>query len=409
MSEQFFIRLLPEADRAQWCAGRANVLPAHNDRLGGGSLEQALDAALQDGKGRQLVVIVPAADIVLSSVTLPIRQQSKLLQAVPYALEEQLAEDVELLHFAIGERQADGSVPVASVAHSTMEQWLAPFRERGLEPVAVLPEMLCLPPAGADSGWQVLIEGQACVIRSGAYAGFCCDVSELGDFLSMALSGSELAKGLRVRIHQVGGSELPSTEGLAISTEVTTVRSGLACLMPASLNANINLLQGDFASEPELQRLWRPLKASAFLLLAWVLTSTAYYSLQHAQLGSQLETLETENMARFQQLFPQVPRIVDMRAQGEQQLALLRQDGGGAGLFPLIGATANAVKNVQGLQVQEIQLRDGYLFISMTASDIQALENLRGHFGKQPEWTFDVQSANAGTDGVQIRASLKRG
>jgi general secretion pathway protein L len=385
------------------------VLPAHSGNISSGSLDEALNAA-RAAKGKALILIVPAADIVLSTVTLPIRQQSKLLQAVPYALEEQLAEDVEKLHFAIGEKQSDGSVPVASVARDSFMHWLKPLQDAGLEITAVFPETLCLPSVAADSGWQILIDGSDCVIRSASYSGFCCDVSELGDFLAMALSDADLPEGLRLRIYKTPGSTFSGLPGLPVHAEVVDIKAGLACLMGnANTNAsarNINLLQGSYATQPAYERWWRPVRATAILFVCWIVIGTAYDAIQHVQLSQQLDALETENIARFRQLFPKVTRIVDMRAQGEQQLSQLRQDGAGAGLFAMLGATAEAVSRIDGLLVQEIQLRDGLLYMSLSASDIQGLENLRAHFNSAKGWKLDVQSANASTDGVQIRASL---
>lgn len=409
MSELFFIRLSQDPRLVQWGLGRAAVLSAHNDAVQTGSLEQALEASKAQSKNQQVVLIVPAADIVLNSVELPIRQHSKLLQAVPYALEDQLAEDVEQLHFSVGERQPDGQVPVASVARASMAGYLEPFQAQGIEPLAVLPETLCLPQVQADGGWQVLVDGRNCVVRNGAFDGFSCDIDELGDFLSMAQSSMDLPEGLRLTVYQTPGSDSLALDGLMAHVDRVEVRAGLACLMPASLNGNINLLQGDYASEPAFERWWRPLRATAILFLTWVLLGTAYDAIQHVRLSGQLETLEEENITRFRQLFPEISRVVDMRAQGQQALAKLRQDGSGAGLFPLLGATANAVKTVNGLRVQEVQLRDGLLYMSLTAADIQTLESFKAHFGKQEAWQLEVQSANAGSDGVQIRASLKGG
>jgi general secretion pathway protein L len=387
----------------QWSATAPNALPAHNDQVKTGRLDDAILAA----KGKRITLIVPAADLVLSSVSLPIRQHNKLLQAAPYALEEQLAEDVEKLHFAIGTKQADGSVPVASVSKREFSDWLAPFEEAKLEVSSVYPETLCLPNVRTESGWMILIDGRDCVIRNGAFSGFCCDVSELEDFLTIAISDVELPEGLRVRIYKTPGTVFAGFSTLEVNVETVEVKSALASLSAVTDPANINLLQGSFATEPAYERWWRPIRTTAILFLCWVLVGTAYDAVQYLRLSGQVAALESENTARFQQLFPRVTRIVDMRAQGEQQITLLRQDGAGAGLFPMLGATAAVLNAVPELVIQELQMRDGLLYLSITATDIQSLEKLRTYFENHAKWQLEVQSANAGADGVQIRASLR--
>jgi general secretion pathway protein L len=68
-----------------------------------GKLEGAVAAAA----GRHVCVLVPGTDVLLLEPELPAKVGTKLAQIVPYALEEQLADDIDDLHFAIGKRSAD--------------------------------------------------------------------------------------------------------------------------------------------------------------------------------------------------------------------------------------------------------------------------------------------------------------
>jgi general secretion pathway protein L len=60
--------------------------------------------------GRRVCVLVSGADVLLAEPEVPIKAGAKLQQLVPYALEEQLAEDIDQLHFAIGKRAADSAI-----------------------------------------------------------------------------------------------------------------------------------------------------------------------------------------------------------------------------------------------------------------------------------------------------------
>ena len=74
-----------------------------------------LSLAAPRAAGRHVIVLVPGAEVLLTQPELPPAKAGKQLQQlVPYALEEQLAEDIEELHFAIGRRQGESArVPVA--------------------------------------------------------------------------------------------------------------------------------------------------------------------------------------------------------------------------------------------------------------------------------------------------------
>ena len=71
--------------------------------------------------GRKTIVLVPGTDVLLAEPVLPLKSGAKLAQVVPFALEEQLAADVEDLHFAVGKRDSRPGTPVAAVARTRMD------------------------------------------------------------------------------------------------------------------------------------------------------------------------------------------------------------------------------------------------------------------------------------------------
>ena len=72
--------------------------------------------AALEARERTVIALVPAAEALTTTVNIPVRGAAKLLATLPFALEDQLAEDVEKLHFASESRRKDGQVPVAVVA-----------------------------------------------------------------------------------------------------------------------------------------------------------------------------------------------------------------------------------------------------------------------------------------------------
>src|SRR5689334_16197691 len=75
-------------------------------------------------EGKEIIAIVPAEDVLLTKIQLPKMNRARLMQAVPFALEDELIADVDTLHFAVGEYEADKELTVAVVAQEKMQQWL---------------------------------------------------------------------------------------------------------------------------------------------------------------------------------------------------------------------------------------------------------------------------------------------
>src|SRR3974390_2754720 len=108
-----------DAELATWLVVDGRGAPLSPPQSGPLALAAARTA------GRRVCVLVGGADVVLADPAGPAKAGAKLQQLVPYALEEQLADDIEDLHFALGKRPSDSSrVPVAVVARALLDQWL---------------------------------------------------------------------------------------------------------------------------------------------------------------------------------------------------------------------------------------------------------------------------------------------
>src|SRR5581483_1760625 len=112
-----------------------------------------------------------------------------------YALEEQLAEDLETLHFALGPRQGASRYPVAIVSRARMAEWTGALAAVGLHPQALVPEQLALP-SSDDGHIHLLAEAGEFTARSAAFEGFSCLPADLPTYLQIADPQARL--GLRV-------------------------------------------------------------------------------------------------------------------------------------------------------------------------------------------------------------------
>src|SRR6266853_1602335 len=78
-----------------------------------GAVRQGSQRGLEGlAPAEEIIVWTPAAETLLLRASLPTRSAAKIVQALPYALEEQLIEPPERLHFAYT-HEADGSLAVA--------------------------------------------------------------------------------------------------------------------------------------------------------------------------------------------------------------------------------------------------------------------------------------------------------
>ena len=155
-----------------------------------GELAQATAMAT----GRRVAVILPASEVLATESDAPAKGAAKLAQVIPYALEERVADEIENLHFAIGERDAaTGRVPVVVIARARIDARLAELRAAGLNPQAIYSEATLLP---AMPGQMIaLLDGDSLTIRVADAPPLVLPALSIADAFEMALSTQILRGG----------------------------------------------------------------------------------------------------------------------------------------------------------------------------------------------------------------------
>ncbi len=363
-------------------------------------------------QGRQVVVLVPSEYLILTRVAVPTSSRQRQMQAVPYLLEDVLAEDVEQLHFSLGSYQK-GEVAVAVSAHEQMRRWLERLTEAGIRTKLMVPDVLALPLE--DGTWSVVLMDGRALVRTGLESGFCCDVENLAILLERALeqAGEKRPASLVVYDCRERTEEASVAEMLPEGTEyrVEPCDRGALSLFAEGLgkrgNGSINLLQGAYSQRERLSKLWRPWRPVMALLLALVMVQMVKAGVEYHRLSQEKEELARQVQAIFRQGFPEIKRIVNPRLQAERRLDALRGRGGGAGFLKLLEEAGPVFKQVSGLQLQGLNFKDGKLVVNMRLSNLQQLDELEKKLKENTALAVEVLSASS--RGKHVEARIKIG
>lgn len=397
MRETLYIRLrsADPAEPVEYCIARADAIASF---VVGHALLETLSTRIGP---RRVIVLVPSADVRLATVQVPARQAAKVLQAAPFVLEEQLAEDVDTLHFALGARQADQRWPLAIVSQSRLQAWLALLDETGIHADAMIPDVLALQVPDATH-CTALIDGDQVLVRSAQGAGFVCQFDDLPFCLELAdpekhkILGIVVPRGAAVDLSRLGWPVEPR-HGFNSALE--------ALLQQLRIADTIDLLQGRYSPKRNRLRWFAPWRMAATLAGAAIGLSLLLHGIDAVRLQRAVTAQDAANVTRYQQIFPSETRIVDLSSQLDQQLKALQTTGGGQ-FMSLLDVLTQALAAVPGLQVKTLQFRDGVLFAGLTATNLELLDRLKNWFAEARGAQFSVDSANAGADGVQIRVRL---
>lgn len=364
-----------------------------------------------------VVVFVPTIDVVLASASVPVKSGQRLAQAVPYALEEQLIDDIESLHVAIGRQNSDGKVSTAVVSQQVMQNWLKRLEEIGVEPDVILPDVLALDRINGD--WSALqLDGEIICVRSGAETGFACDANNLAVVASSHASECDTDPN-GVQFTDCGETDIDNIaeQFKKIFSIPVNIRpcngDALATLISGYKSTDgINLLQGAFARKSRWlqgQKRWLPAIA---LLMSWLVLQFGMniYNLQ--QLAAVEAGYKEKIVKVFKQAFPEVKRINDPQKQMAIKLKSLRGAPSlvGTGYLSLMEKVSEVFLKVPNIEIQTLSFKNGAIDIELQVSSLEKLESFKESILKDSGIDIDVKSTSQRKgklrSHIQIRSRL---
>jgi len=363
-----------------------------------------LTAAAAEANGLRVVVLVPGIDCLLTQATIPGRNRQKLLRAVPFALEDQLIEDVENSHFSLGPALPGGRYPVVVIATRRIDAILDACRSAGLDVYQLVPELLAVPCTG--DAVCVVIDGDLALVRTGPYSGFAVETENLGLMLA-AQEQPEDSPARPVAIQIPAGAVLPDLGEAAATAEISRYEGSALMLFSQGMGGGvIDLLQGVYSRNQEWGKLWRPWRATAALLLAGVLLSNIVTGVDYFRLRNEREELNARMKSVFLESFPGTRRVVDPRVQMQQQLDQLQRLAGSGGRFlSLLARSADVLRTAKDIEIAGASYRAGRLDVDLTAANLQVLDQLKQALSAHG-LVVEIQSAAADA-GQRVKSRLR--
>lgn len=420
MTEYLVIRLDEDADKpAHWIA-----VDSDGARLGP-PVEGPLSAAGAAVGDRKVIVLVPGTEVLTTSVSLPVKTLAKIHAALPYALEESVAEDVETLHFAAGPRRDNDRIPVSVVSRAKISEWLALLHDAEIGPAAVYAENYGL--ARIPGTISMLIAGEQVFVNDGADIELVLQGVGPADALAAigALDGNALAGAAEksadsgaprhVLVYcEPGDDEKYSREWIGLrhefdSVDVKLLPDGVLPRLAATVaaGAGVNLLQGDFGPKTEYAALLRPWKYAALLLLAFAATGVTSKVLDYVRLGREEMALKEVFLEEYRELAPGTDDVRDPAA----VITSLRSRTGGSQAPPVflqsLEQLSRALQQNQEIRIENISYRSGIVDIRLSAPSVSVLDDIRRRIDESGTFKAEIQSTDQAGDIVSSRIQIR--
>lgn len=348
----------------------------------------------------EVVVLVPAADVLLTSATVQARSHAQRLRALPWAIEEQLLAPVEELHLAAAPDGGD-RLGVGVVARARLQDWLARLAAAGIEPDALLPESLALPLS--DGTASLLLEEAGACLRLGNWSALVAAPGELGQVLARLAAADRPA---RLLVNDLRRDATPLAA--AVPVELAPRTEALAWLAGGLGALPLNLLQGEFAPQRRRGRI-APWRLAAALVAAALLLAVLNLGVDVLRLQRQVASLDAQAAERVLQAFPDVTpeQLARMGPEALMRARLERLRGGeGGGLLRLLGEIAPVVATTPRAQTRSVSYRNGVVELGLRSPDVPILDGVRERLALVPGLQVELVQANPDADGVDGRLRI---
>lgn len=297
-------------------------------------------------------VLVPSEAVLMLVVDLPLASRAARAAALPFAVEDRIAQPLAAVHVALG-REVAPRVHVAGVAaREAMLGWLAVCEAAGMPDAALVPDALALPPPPPGS-WSVERAGDRIRVRTDTGTAFAVAAAQ---FEAVWTAGGQLpcaSLGEPLPIDVAAPAELP--------------------LLLAGPPFGLDLRQGEFAHAA--RRVSPLLRRLGIIGAAGLLAHGAIAAADTLALHRMAARARAEAAVLVQTVLPGTPTDGDF---AEPVLALLPSGGAAPARFlPLLTRASAALAPLKGsVAVQALTYADGDVTLTLTleAADLPTLQ-----------------------------------
>ena len=356
--------------------------------------------------------IINAELVSYSEINIPAKNRQRALQAIPFALEDQLAEDIDQLHFAIG-KASDNTYPVVSMANQSLKNLLEKCQHAGINIDAIYIDILSLADdLQADNSWAVLqSDNKASILTSNGDV-INADTGSLSVFFDSLIQQKADDLPVAVNYYHEENSE---TATLALPEEVSlkhiSYKQTPLMLFSSQISepSMLNILQGPYQVVRESNQWWRPWKAAAIITAVALVLHLLSGGLKLNRLQQENQQVQAEINRIYKKSFPRSKKIVNARVQMENKLKQLKKSSGKSdySFADILLDSAPVIKQTAGAEMQGINYHNRKLELQLTLDKLSTAEALKSQLNKLARVKAELISASSEAKQVNARIRLE--
>jgi len=382
MSEYLLIHYIPgQQDNLQYWALGGDQHPSIT--LGHGKLDELGAIA----RGKTVTVLIDSHYTTIKLVSVPSKNRSKQLLAIPFAMEDSLAEDIEDTHFALGKilpssDDKNNQIPVIAINRKLLRDTLALFAEYNIHVNHMTADALLLP--GESNSWSVLLNEENAVIKCGDAELHNCEVDNLQIILDALLEQTDNSPESITCYHKADSQDVSKLfENTDIPFIETSYQNHPLEIFVGSFKEgqSLNILQGDFTAKRESSVAWlQPWKYVAAIAGVWLVLHLAYTTALTNQLEDKNIALAKKIEMEFKRAIPDAKKMTNMQKRVERRLKDMKSTGSADNsnsFLRILSEATPALSANKNINIKAAIYRNNYIDIDLSASSLEDVEKVK--------------------------------
>lgn len=355
------------------------------------------------------VGVVDAEWVSIHTVEIPAKTKKQMISAVPYALEENLVDDIDDLHFTILDWESGKSATVAVVTKEKMRQIISDIKAASIDLDQLLPETLVLPLHEASNHTLAVTYSQhgetKILVRSRHQAAIVLDEDLLENWFNTV---NENDRGIAVNTEDLTRSIVNNYPEL--DARHWAIGDRMAYWLEHSPDLSSDLLGEDF-SPVRRNKGSKDFKWAAVLVGLALVLKLVFDGYEYITLWNENRVLSTKMVSVIQEAFPEVTNIIPTKERFimQQQMDRLEGNSSTLGQFQLIVAAVAwaRIQTKLDIQVSDMRFKSGELIFTCLLKDFAQVDKLTKSFVSNDKIISELTSSSSEGGKVSARFRLK--
>lgn len=368
-------------------------------------------------------LILKGTSLVGLKVNIPSKQAKHVQQALPFMLEDLIAEDIDALHISPGTRKKDGLLPVNLINRRHFSNLITNISATGIRLTHIFGDIDCLPES--EDEWLFLTNGRNMVISLSDKESLAIELDALPVLLNslftedsaapasikVVISNDHMSENLENWLKTQFTSHLADVETEFEIQHIEQTSFSYLCSQASQKSNIINLMQGEFKPVSERKPStfkWKPL---ASLAAVFALFFIGFQYTQAWKIEEQTAKVDQEARSLYKRYFPKDRNVTDIKRRMQAKLKAAEKANSGEGFLVLlaqVGEKLNEINRGSGasrLSPTRITFdeQQGDLKIDFIAGGFADLDALKA---KLEAVDLSVEIARASQDGDKMKARM---